>query len=222
MGKYINSSAIWLWHKIIYHSWLLTVLGALLLAIAGVITNVTAAAVFKPVCGDATFCIPGLRAFIFGTTEGWMMLTGLVLSAAGSLISFREREEIGRISNLLRDKDHQIASLEDLYEKLSEEAVNKTINTSQIFSLMLRELVRDLGFGVNHRISLYKVGGRKFFILGRYAENSDYNEVHRRYYDRGQGVLEHAWRNGWAEVEIRSNPEGGSSQLKKYCEDQQK
>jgi hypothetical protein len=221
MLRYVKFGAKWTWDKVISHSWLLTVLGALLLAVAGVVTNVTAAAVFRPLCGDAAFCMPGLRVFLFTTTEGWMIVAGLIFSAAGSLISFKEREEVENLKSLLTESRQEHHDLRGLYEELGKEVSNRAINTSQVFSLMLRELVSDLGFGVNHRISLYKVGQGKFFILGRYAENSDYNEVHRQYYDRGQGILEQAWRNGWAEAEIRFNPEGGTKQLKKYCEFQQ-
>lgn len=204
---------------VLRHSWVLTALGIIFAAIGGVASNVTASTVLKPSCGEGQICLEGFRIFLLSTYEGWMILLGAALSISGTAISYKDKNEIDRLNGELTEYQGSIAVLQAIKGTMENEINASTIDVFKVFSLLLKQIACDCQLSVNERVSIYKVSETKFFIAGRYSENAAFNKVRRKYYERGHGLIEEAWKRGWAELEIRSSNNGNANNRKRYAEE---
>lgn len=137
------------------HSWALTIIGVLLAAVGGVITNVTASPIFKIACGtEGQFCLRGAFSFFMYTIEGWMIILGCAFTALGSLVSYNDKNEIDSLKERCIQNDGTILSLEKLNNDVSLLMENHKVDIRQVLAPLLRQISVGLIFGPGERISL--------------------------------------------------------------------
>ncbi|WP_154661124.1 hypothetical protein [Microvirga lotononidis] len=201
------------WKFLARHSWIAPAFGAALVTLGLIVASVTAVPVFEAACRPEKSCLYGLIPFVFKTNEGWLILIGLIITAAGSIAGFVDKETINKLQDSISSQEEQISLLRDISGLAESKLQTFRIDTYYVLSLILRHVADDFGFGVSERVSLYRVSAGKFFLLARFSEHAEYNRAHRKYYPWGQGVLQKAWEAGWKEARIDANP----NNLRRYC-----
>ena len=84
----------------------------------------------------------------------------------------------------------------------------------EICDILLANIFLRLKFGNNERISLYKFKNEKFYIIGRYSLNTDYNKKNREFYKK-EGLIAKAWNEGLF-FKTEGIPEFQEGSKKKY------
>lgn len=197
-------------------SWLFAILGPVLITLGGVVANVTAGASFQGECGSPRFCASGLLIFLFGSYEGWMICGGLILSAISALSIFDDKDKIDALQADLQYREQSEADLLSTHEMLSDKLSKLRIDTFQLISILLGDIYKSLGLGINERISVYKVDADRFSMIGRHSDHVTFASPRRKLYHKGQGIVHKAWEIEWSEAVIHSDPIGN---LDGYCEE---
>ena len=202
------------------NSWFVGVIGVIFAGVGGVITNATSGPVFSKVCGEGNFCTTGVFEFMFYRIEGWMISVGILASSFSAYIGYKDKDEIEKLSRELEIKSEEISQLNEFNTEITSDLSLKTVNTFEVFSLILKTLAAELGLKEEDRISIYKVSEDHFFLIGRYSTNQSYRRIGRNYYPRQEGILEKAFERSWFQADLGVSYADNNARRKKYADEQ--
>lgn len=205
----LHSLSAALWQVTRTFSWAFTAFGAVLILFSGVIANGTISNHMNSVCGSAKFCLELTWIYFFFTVEGWLSIFGLAFSGLGSAANRSTAKELDSVKL-------QLDKLNTLNSDFVRAANAMVVDARSFYNLFLKEIFKELNLDAKHRISLYVKQGDKYFIVGRFSLNADFNSTHRLYYDSGQGIIHDAWVQGQSEFDVYCNP---VSNVKGYCDE---
>lgn len=156
-----------------YWAQLLTVLGSLILALAGIQSSIA----------------QKNWSWILSESYGRLFILGLIFSVVGGL-------KFASLSPGQKTMESEIT-------KLKQELDSRNKGYLKIVEDELYILSEILEFGYNERISLYKHKSESsaFVMLGRYSANHDYRRRGRAAYPDRQGCAGRALRSGWVFVD---------------------
>ncbi|WP_146255524.1 hypothetical protein [Azospirillum sp. TSA6c] len=181
-------------------------IGTVLSAVGAVLSGVYATSIFEAACGKGAFCFDGVMYFFIYRKLGIITTAGILLLALGNLATFDDKAKIKDLEDKLAYEKGRSKELTSNINELNFRVLSKSVDTYSVFSLILMEMYEQLKLDESCRLSLYHKNAEKYFILGRFSQNSLYNEKGRPYYPLGQGVIHQAWERKHDQVKISANP----------------
>lgn len=162
----------------------------------------------------------GVKNYILYTYEGWLVCSGVLFTAASSIVARGDKSKIQELEILVNSKSDEIEYLTELKVHAEGRLSLTSIDVFEVFSLLLKAYSAEFNLGLEDRISLYKVSEDHFFILGRFSENQSYRKVGRKYYDRQQGILEKAFQRAYVQEDLPVSYGDAAQKRKRYADEQ--